>query len=274
MMKYLNIGCGSHYSVNPEWTNIDFISNENAVIAHNLLDGIPFGDQIFDFAYHSHVLEHFSKKDGEIFLLECYRILKPGGILRIAIPDLETIVRHYLSFLENGLEKPSNEIMRANYNWILLEMYDQTVRNQSGGQMLEYLAQDQISNEAFIYERIGQEGIELRKNLIDNNNKGSLKKTFRMRLSRIYRSAKKILQVGPRYSQYYKIGQFRLGVEIHQWMYDRYSLSFLLKECGFSDIVIRDAFKSYLENWNEYGLDGNNGIVRKPDSLFIEAIKK
>jgi predicted SAM-dependent methyltransferase len=274
MKKYLNIGCGSHYSVSSEWTNIDFISNEKAVLAHNLLDGIPFGEQIFDFAYHSHVLEHFSKKDGENFLQECNRVLKPGGILRIAIPDLEKIVRQYINFLDIGLDNPNDGINRANYNWMLLEMYDQTVRNQSGGQMLEYLSSDRIVNEAFIYERIGQEGSELRKSIIENKKSQLLKKTIRVHLSSFYNSTKKLLQIGPKYSNFHLIGKFRLGGEIHQWMYDRYSISFLLKEFGFTDIIITDAFNSYLENWNEFELDGKNGIVRKPDSLFIEAIKK
>jgi predicted SAM-dependent methyltransferase len=69
IMKYLNLGCGSHYSTATEWTNLDFTSLDNNVIAHNLLTGIPFEDNSFDLVYHSHVLEHFSKEDGEKRLL-------------------------------------------------------------------------------------------------------------------------------------------------------------------------------------------------------------
>ena len=68
IMKYLNLGCGSHYSTATEWTNLDFTSLDNNVIAHNLLIGIPFEDNSFDLVYHSHVLEHFSKEDGETFI--------------------------------------------------------------------------------------------------------------------------------------------------------------------------------------------------------------
>ncbi|MFN9648236.1 MAG: methyltransferase domain-containing protein, partial [Pseudanabaena sp.] len=58
-MKLLNLGCGHRF--HSAWTNIDFRSNNENVIAHNLLKGIPFPDQSFDVIYHSHVLEHFSR---------------------------------------------------------------------------------------------------------------------------------------------------------------------------------------------------------------------
>ena len=70
-----------------------------------------------------------------------------------------------------------------------------------------------------------------------------------------------------------EIGKFRRSGEIHQWMYDRYSLSFLLQNNGGKDIIVRDAFTSYIKGWTEFGLDANNNVVRKPDSLYIEAIK-
>jgi hypothetical protein len=56
-------------------------------------------------------------------------------------------------------------------------------------------------------------------------------------------------------------------------MYDRYSLTELLKEVGFSEIIHSNAFESEIENWEEYQLDVIDGEVRKPDSLFIEAKK-
>ena len=70
-----------------------------------------------------------------------------------------------------------------------------------------------------------------------------------------------------------KIGQFRLGGEIHQWMYDRYSLSELLSQVGFTEIKVCSAFESEIQTWETYQLDVINGEVRKPDSLFMEARK-
>lgn len=40
----------------------------------------------------SHILEHFTKEDGRRFLKECYRILAPGGLLHIAVPDMDVFV--------------------------------------------------------------------------------------------------------------------------------------------------------------------------------------
>ena len=170
-MKYLNIGCGAYYSTNTEWTNVDFISYDKQVIAHNLLQGIPFKDDSFDLLYHSHVLEHFSKKDGENLLKECHRVLKKDGIIRIVVPDLERLAIDYLKALSTAIEQPSNELLRANYEWMLLEMYDQTMRNSRAGEMGNYLHQDVIINEPFVYDRVGVEAIEFRKEYLEYKKK-------------------------------------------------------------------------------------------------------
>ncbi len=273
--RYLNAGCGYHYSKDPLWTNIDFVSTGQGVRAHNLLQGIPFHDSSFDLVYHSHVLEHFSKNDAVKLLGECYRVLRPGGVLRIAVPDLERIARSYIHWLEKGLSDPQNEITRANHTWLLLEMYDQTVRNTSGGEMAKYLYQDRIINEDFVYERIGQEGRGLREGYLYNEkmklNKNRSYKTLIKSILKKIKNAPKLLRSR---SIYTKIGRFRMEGEIHQWMYDRYSLAHLLNAAGFEQVTVRDAFTSYIEDWSRFELDGMNGITRKPDSLFIEARKK
>ena len=280
-MKYLNVGCGSHYSTKNEWTNIDFAAVGKEVIGHNLLKGIPFPDNHFDLVYHSHVLEHFSKQDGEKFIEECFRVIKPGGIIRIAIPDLERIARKYLYLLEEGIKNTGNSTNSANYDWIMLEMYDQTVRNISGGEMKKYLFQEEMINEQFVFEQIGQEGINLRHSFLSSNNyKTQTKPELPQKISVGFRE-----RISGKLKSYllkrwnidlatYEIGKFRLGGEIHQWMYDRYSLSDLLKIKGGEKILVREAFTSYVTDWKQYELDEKNNTVRKPDSLFMEAIKK
>jgi predicted SAM-dependent methyltransferase len=269
-MKYLNIGCGSHYSKLPEWVNLDFNHKNNDVITHNLLNGIPYPDNSFDLVYHSHVFEHFSKKDGVFLIKECFRVLKRGGIIRIVVPDLEQIARNYLRTLELAIDNPNDEKINANYNWMVIEMYDQTVRNKSGGMMAEYLFQDNIVNENFVFERIGDEGKSIRNAYLNNQ------KNIELPNKSLKKSIKKLLKtiLNFRSNKYHDIGKFRLQGEIHQWMYDRYSLLKLLQETDFKSIIQRNAFESYVVNWEKYQLDGHEGIVRKPDSLFIEAIKK
>ena len=272
-MKYLNIGCGSYYSTENTWTNLDFVSRDKHVIAHNLLKGIPFNDNSFDFVYHSHVLEHFSKQDGEKLIYECFRVLKPGGVLRVAVPDLEWIAKKYIFWLEKGVENPNDEILRANYNWMLIEMYDQTVRNSSGGEMAKYIFQEKIINEDFVYERIGEEGKELRNNYLQQRSQvPAAKLTLKRIVSGIFHKLINIAKL-KKGSIYEQIGRFRLGGEIHQWMYDRYSLTDLLTKSGFVQIIKTTAFDSYLTDWGKYNFDIVQGSVRKPDSLFIEARK-
>jgi SAM-dependent methyltransferase len=73
---------------------------ERDVVCWNLRRGIPFPDASVDVVYHSHVLEHLEREDAPGFLRECRRVLKPGGVLRVVVPDLERLARRYLDVVE------------------------------------------------------------------------------------------------------------------------------------------------------------------------------
>jgi predicted SAM-dependent methyltransferase len=275
-VNYLNVGCGSKYHEN--WFNVDMVSYSKDVIAANLLKGIPFSDNYFDVVYHSQVLEHFPKDKAHDFIKECYRVLKPGGIIRVVVPDLENIVDEYKKYLKENLENP-NKMSIANYDWILLEMYDQTVRNHSGGQMAEFLKQPNLVNEKYVINRIGYVGRNIRNNYLSGNNSNIIM-NIKKSLSSIamFKNAvryvfSKIFQKLKLQSEAKRIGIFRLGGEVHMWMYDRFSLNRLLTEVGFVDISVKNPFESEIPNWNEYELDVKNGLVYDPTSLFMEARK-
>jgi hypothetical protein len=71
-----------------------------------------------------------------------------------------------------------------------------------------------------------------------------------------------------------QLGRFRLSGEIHQWMYDRYSLCRLLEASGFQAPQQRTESDSVIDNWAKFNLDtDNNGTAYKPDSLYVEATK-
>jgi SAM-dependent methyltransferase len=57
---------------------------------------LPHDTASVDAIYSSHMLEHMFRDDAEAFLEECHRILRPGGVLRLAVPDLEQEAREYL----------------------------------------------------------------------------------------------------------------------------------------------------------------------------------
>jgi predicted SAM-dependent methyltransferase len=272
-MKLINLGCGWHY--HKDWINLDSSAGGQEVVKHNLLEGIPFPDNYFDVVYHSHVLEHFSKTDAIRFIQECHRVLVSGGVIRIAVPDLETIVEEYKKWLELALQ--GDQEAQANYDWIMLELYDQCVRNYSGGEMGKYLQGD-LPNQDFVSSRMGS--------LID-----SVKKTKHQSVKNSSSFSIKLLtkKLLPAYvirylwgkpedrkleATYKKIGKFRLSGEIHQWMYDRFSLSRLLLEVGFKEPKVCTAFESIIPSWHDYHLDVEpDGSIYKPDSLFMEAIK-
>ena len=62
-------------------------------IHHNLEYGIPLPDECADYVFASHFLEHLSRRRGEHLVRESARILKPGGVIRIAVPDLAYFIR-------------------------------------------------------------------------------------------------------------------------------------------------------------------------------------
>ncbi|MCK5823184.1 MAG: methyltransferase domain-containing protein [Bacteroidales bacterium] len=278
-LNYLNVGCGNKF--HKDWINIDMNSNSPYVISHNLLEGLPFENDKFDVIYQSQVLEHFPKEKATDFIKECYRVLKPNGIIRIVVPDLENIVDEYKLYLNKNPTNP-DKISEANYDWILLEMYDQTVRNYSGGQMAEFIKHPEVANINYIIDRMGFEGKSIRENYLKQKEKINLKdKKIIYLLKKIKRNLNvkgihKILLnlfLTEKEKQYLSIGKFRLGGEIHFWMYDRFSLRRLLGNCKFRDIEIMTPYKSNIPKWEIYELDVKNNDVYDPTSLFIEAKK-
>jgi SAM-dependent methyltransferase len=64
-------------------------------VFYNLEYGIPLPRECADYVYTSHFLEHLSKRHGARLLAEAFRVLRPAGIIRIAVPDLEQMIDAY-----------------------------------------------------------------------------------------------------------------------------------------------------------------------------------
>ncbi len=284
-VQYLNLGCGNRY--HPNWINIDISPNGLGVIPHDLSQGIPLPDASCDVVYHSHIIEHIRRVDALPFMQECYRVLKPNGVLRVATPDLERICRLYLEKLEAVIN--GNNSSSCDYDWMLLEMFDQTTREQRGGKMLDYLRQNPLPNEVFIYERIGEEGRNIVRLLGAQVAKSAaheitLFKPWRFLIRGFYRRLRflphwlksRLLArlLGSQGLVALEIGRFRLNGEVHHWMYDRYSFAQLMMAAGFQNPLVQTATNSSIANWTTFNLDTlADGTVNKPDSLFMEATK-
>ena len=58
---------------------------------------IPYADGTVSVIYSSHMLEHLDRSEARRFMQECHRALAPGGVLRIAVPDLLPLARAYVA---------------------------------------------------------------------------------------------------------------------------------------------------------------------------------
>ena len=101
------------------------------IVAWDLRRGIPFADDTFDVVYHSHFLEHLERHAATIFLAECYRVLRPGGTIRIVVPDLQLLVSAYDRALRD-CERGEPTAPAAHEHWTR-ELFDQMVRTEVSG---------------------------------------------------------------------------------------------------------------------------------------------
>lgn len=268
----LNLGCGRQ--VHSEWVNIDLEATSPEVIEHDVTQGIPFDEGTFEAVYHSHILEHLKPVDGKALLDECFRVLKPGGVLRIVVPDLERIARLYLRTHDEAWS--GEEGGETNYRWMKLELLDQMVRENSGGRMGQYMASEEIKNSNFVHSRVGDEFSVCRSNKTAELTLQSWRTRFRQ-TNRKWREKTARFCVrtllGKKALSAYDEGMFRSCGEIHRWMYDRYSLKTACIESGFSEFRVCQADESQIDDFSNFELDTMKGQVRKPDSLFIECEK-
>ncbi len=273
-MRLLNIGCGAHY--HPAWTNIDVAPATREVLPWDVKKGLPFKDDSFDVVYHSHVLEHLSPQDATLFLKETARILKPAGVTRVVVPDLEQIVRLYLE----KLEAARNDGRRASheYEWMVLELIDQMTRSSPGGYMARCLRNADGELRYFIASRIGKEAANVWMN--DEGGRSFFSKLGSLRAMTVLKLARNRLAAiaveviaGNDSLRAFREGLFRRSGEVHRWMYDRFSLALALHDAGYTDISQFRADTSRIPGFERYGLDAANGAGRKPDSLFMEAVK-
>ena len=269
------MGCGLHF--HPDWVNVDVSPASGEVIAADVRKGLPFGDKTFNAVYCSHVLEHLSRREAANLLQHMHRVLLPGGVIRIAVPDLETLTREYLRLLDPLLRDPNASA--ADYDWIMLELYDQAARSRTGGDMAGFLAAPDLPNREFVLSRIGAEAerawqaarTPIASRLPDRIRARGLPwlmETVRVRIAGVLigllggRSAKSA----------YLEGVFRQSGEVHRWMYDAFSLGRALKAAGFVNARRCTAFESAVPGFSSYSLDvDERNRVRKPDSLFMEA---
>lgn len=107
---FLNVGCGDRRIRG--FVNID--RTRGAELRRDVTRGLPYADDTVEGIFSEHFLEHLSRRDGLRFLRECRRVLKPGGVVRIAMPDLDVMVSRYQSEDWRG----DGDMFKIGYDWV------------------------------------------------------------------------------------------------------------------------------------------------------------
>lgn len=115
----LHLGCGKRYI--PGYVHIDAIDYPH--IDHvATIDNLSFiGNDSVDVIYNCHVLEHFKRRDVSRVLQEWRRVLKPGGILRVSVPDFAKLCevyqqQHQLNLVIGALFGRQDYLYNIHYN--------------------------------------------------------------------------------------------------------------------------------------------------------------
>jgi predicted SAM-dependent methyltransferase len=183
----LNLGCGHVHAAS--WMNVDgsnrawlasrlpwldrlFVTlrliaptefNAKTVYA-NLLRRFPWGDKSVEAIYMGEILEHFTQSEGERVLRECYRVLRPSGLLRIRVPDHARFWKQYVEEYERTKQQPHAQWSLAHTRWTAMYFRDLCVRRphiwQSMGHYHKWMY-DEISL-ILLVEAVGFENVERR----------------------------------------------------------------------------------------------------------------
>jgi predicted SAM-dependent methyltransferase len=91
----LQIGSGRNHLSG--WLNTDLFVINSGDTFLDVKEKFPFENASFDYIFTEHQIEHISYIDAKKMLLECFRVMKPTGKIRIATPDLEFFISLYQS---------------------------------------------------------------------------------------------------------------------------------------------------------------------------------
>jgi predicted SAM-dependent methyltransferase len=280
----VNIGCGR--IVHPAWLNFDLVPDVPGVLPLNANRGIPLATASVDACYSSHFLEHLSYADAQSFLREQYRVLRPGGVIRVVVPNLETACLNYLAELCACRDNGSTVTFR--YEHRVAELIDQLVRNEGACRLVELWNAAPPSERAWVVAQVGYVAEAYCGSTAGVASTGSTPLAARLTRNlttaagrqRLWNTLGETIVAsvafaigGQRLREAVRIGMFRSRGEVHLWMYDSLSLASLLTRNGFGDAQESALGVSRIACWEEYGLESRDGAPLKPGSLVLEAVK-
>jgi predicted SAM-dependent methyltransferase len=115
-VRKLQLGAGDH--PREGWLNTDLHDYGRGNVYLDVRRRFPLPDASFDFVFSEHMLEHLTYAEGQRCLRECFRVLRPGGRIRIATPSLERLAQLYTA-------EPS-EVQRRYVRWVVETLEPET----------------------------------------------------------------------------------------------------------------------------------------------------
>ena len=144
--RKLHIGCGP--MVLDGWINSDFVPRTREVIFLDITERLPFPDASLDYIYSEHLIEHVSLSAGIGHFKDCLRVLKPGGVIRVATPDLQFLLDY---FSGKPLTPVQEGFLAEMMNEFHPELARSTVMSSSPAILLNEFVRDW--GHMFIYDR-------------------------------------------------------------------------------------------------------------------------
>jgi len=270
-----------------QWNNVVFAARSGPPLPNTrYLDlstnPLGFADETFDAVYAYHVFEHLTPSHGERCVQQIFSALKTGGIFRLSVPDLETACRKYLHALEAAAAEPTRQ-NTVRYRWAVMAIFEQMVRDRSGGMMLDAIKQGTY-DDAQLRDMFGDMLLPLVEQarsansgrVSDSRHPGRVHQrrssNTRTVLRRFYRAVRTIL--GKSRPTVTNRLDPRVTKEAGQWMYDRFSLRLLLEQGGFQDIRQVDHVSSSIPRWSAYDFDrSERGGYPLDPSVYMECRK-
>jgi SAM-dependent methyltransferase len=113
-VRKLQLGTGSNPL--PGWLNTDLFpdtypEHRAKIVFLDAAKPFPLDDMSFDYVFSEHQIEHIPEPDARAMVNECFRVLRPGGRIRIATPDLAAILSLY--------DDPLEDLERHYIDWVM-----------------------------------------------------------------------------------------------------------------------------------------------------------
>jgi len=279
----VNLGCGT--IAHPKWHNFDLMPRVPGVVAIDASGRIPLPSGSVDACFSSHVLEHVPLDAARAFIDEQFRVLRPGGIIRVVVPDLEAVCVNYLAELRASRQGERESCFR--YEYRVAELLCQMVRSSNRCRMVELWRSVPDKERGWVLAEAGYVaeadcmrgarapypamGLGQRALRAIRSSVGRRKLWDTLRWAAVCGVAHAL--GGRRMRDFAREAAFRAQGEVHRWMYDSVSLTRLLSDSGFADLRREPLGHSRIGCWESYGLELRDGLPLKPGSLVIEGVK-